>query len=109
MQKIKEYIESALSFQSFQFKNNKNLDDKLNYYENAKADAVHCYHNIKKFLKKDKDILEIGGGIHLLTSYLNQEYKITSIEPGRFTAFTDEIRPNFKKNQLNIHTTIRRI
>ena len=90
MQKLK-IIESALSFQSFQFKNNKNLDDKLNYYENAKADAVHCYHNIKNF-KKDKDILEIGGGIHLLTSYLNQEYKITSIEPGRFTAFTDEIR-----------------
>ena len=106
MQDIKKYIENALSFQSFQFKNNKNLDDKLNYYENAKADAVHCYHKIKKFLKKDKDILEIGGGIHLLTSYLNQEYKITSIEPGRFTAFTDEIRGQIlRKKQLNIHTT----
>ena len=106
MQDIKKYIENALSFQSFQFKNNKNLDDKLNYYENAKADAVHCYHNIKKFLKKDKDILEIGGGIHLLTSYLDREYKITSIDPGRFTAFTDEIRGQIlRKNQLNIHTT----
>ena len=106
MQDVKKYIERTLSFQNFDFKENNNLDDIKNYYEDAKADADHCYKNIKKFLNKDKNILEIGGGIHLLTSFLNQENKITSIEPGNFTGFTDEIRNQIMiKNKLNIHTT----
>ena len=106
MQEIKKYINETLSFQSFDLKSNENLNYTKNYYENAKSDAVHCYEIIKKFLKKDNDILEIGGGIHLLTSFLNQEYKVTSIEPGGFTGFTDEIRSQImNKNKLNIHTT----
>ena len=106
MEDIKKYINETLSFQSFGLKNNKDFNFTKNYYENATADAVHCYESIKKFLKKDKDILEIGGGIHLLTSFLNQEYKITSIEPGGFTGFTDGIRNQImNKNKLNIHTT----
>ena len=81
MQDIKKYIENALSFQSFQFKNNKNLDDKLNYYENAKADAVHCYHNIKKFLKKDnkesnlKEDLNTYKIIETLKEKINEKIK----------------------------------
>ena len=106
MKDIKKYINETLSFQSFGLKNNEDFNFTKNYYENATADAVHCYGSIKKFLKKDKDILEIGGGIHLLTSFLNQEYKITSIEPGGFTGFTDGIRNQImNKNKLNIHTT----
>ena len=106
MKDIKKYINETLNFQSFGLKNNEDFNFTKNYYENATADAVHCYGSIKKFLKKDKDILEIGGGIHLLTSYLNQEYKITSIEPGGFTGFTDGIRNQImNKNKLNIHTT----
>tara|TARA_B100001027_G_scaffold155265_1_gene109202 strand:+ start:726 stop:1571 length:846 start_codon:yes stop_codon:yes gene_type:complete len=106
MEDIKKYINETLSFQSFGLKNSKDFNFTKNYYENATADAVHCYESIKKFLKKDKDILEIGGGIHLLTSFLNQEYKITSIEPGGFTGFTDGIRNQImNKNKLNIHTT----
>ena len=105
MQDIKEYIDNFLNFQSFDLKKNENLDKTKNYYENARADAIHCYESIKKFLDKDKNILEIGGGIHLLTSFLNQKYKITSIEPSGFTGYTDEIRSQIMtKNKLNIHT-----
>ncbi len=106
MQDVEKYINKTLSFESFNFEKKKDLKDIKNYYENAKADAEHCYSTIKKFLTKDKDVLEVGGGIHLLTSFLNQEYKITSIEPGSFTGFTDEIRNQIMvKNKLNIHTT----
>ncbi len=106
MQDVKKFIDKTLSFQSFELRNDENFNETKNYYENATADAVHCFRSIKKFLKKDKDILEIGGGIHLLTTFLNQEYKITSIEPGGFTGFTDKIRSQImSKNKLNIHTT----
>ena len=80
--------------------------DQLTYFNNAKADAIHCYNVIKKYLHKDKKILEVGGGIHLLTSFLHQDYDITSIEPGDFTDFTDELRNKILDLQkLKIHTT----
>ena len=68
------------------FSDNFNLNinnsvDMQRYYQNAKADAIHCYQSIEKYLDKDKKILEVGGGIHLLTSFLNKDYDITSIEP----------------------------
>ena len=48
----------------------------------------------------------MGGGIHLLTSFLSQNYNVTSIEPGGFTGFTDELRSKIiNKNKLNVHTT----
>jgi 2-polyprenyl-3-methyl-5-hydroxy-6-metoxy-1,4-benzoquinol methylase len=74
------------------------------YLENAMADANHCYKTIKPYLKKKK-ILEIGGGIHLLTKYLEyKNYNITSVEPGNFADYIDKLR-KLLKNKLNIHTT----
>jgi len=43
------------------------------------------------------------GSIHLLTSFLRQDYDITSIEPG---GFTDELRNKIlDKHKLKVHTT----
>jgi 2-polyprenyl-3-methyl-5-hydroxy-6-metoxy-1,4-benzoquinol methylase len=83
-----------------------NSEDAKRYYQNAKADAIHCYQSIEKYLDKDKKILEVGGGIHLLTSFLHQDYDITSIEPGGFTGFTDELRNKIlDQHKLKVHTT----
>jgi 2-polyprenyl-3-methyl-5-hydroxy-6-metoxy-1,4-benzoquinol methylase len=86
-----------------------NLDiskDVKRYYQNAQADAIHCYQSIKKYLDKDKKILEVGGGIHLLTSFLHHDYDITSIEPGGFAGFTDDLRNKILDQQkLKVHTT----
>ena len=48
---------------NFNLKNlNINSSDYLQrYYQNAKADAIHCYQSIEKYLRKDKKILEVGG------------------------------------------------
>ena len=81
-------------------------EDQLTYFNNAKADTIHCYQSIKKYLLKDKKILEVGGGIHLLTSFLHQDYDITSIEPGGFIGFTDELRNKIlDQHKLKVHTT----
>jgi len=101
------------SIQNYFFHNlnlkNLNLDsseDTQRYYQNARADAIHCYQSIKKYLHKNKKILEVGGGIHLLTSFLHQDYDITSIEPGRFTDFTDELRNKIlDQHKLKVRTT----
>ena len=83
-----------------------NSEDTQRYYQNAKADAIHCYQSIEKYLDKDSKILEVGGGIHLLTSFLHQDYDITSIEPGGFTGFTDELRNKIlDQHKLKVHTT----
>ena len=79
---IGDFIENNLNIKNFVFKENKNFNDIKNYYENAKADSIYCYSKILDFLSKDKKILEVGGGIHLLTSFLNKEFNITSVEPG---------------------------
>jgi hypothetical protein len=42
----------------------------------------------------------------LLTSFLQQNYDITSIEPGGFTGFTDELRNKIlNQHKLKAHTT----
>jgi SAM-dependent methyltransferase len=96
------------------FLNNLNLknlninssEDALQYYLNAQADAIHCYQQIKKYLFKDKKILEVGGGIHLLTSFLHQDYDITSIEPGSFADFIDVLRNKIlNQHDLKVYTT----
>ena len=38
-----------------------NSEDAQRYYQNAKADAIHCFRSIEKYLDKDKKILEVGG------------------------------------------------
>jgi 2-polyprenyl-3-methyl-5-hydroxy-6-metoxy-1,4-benzoquinol methylase len=88
------YLDSSLS------------NDQITYLEYAKSDAIHCYQGIEKYLSKDKKILEVGGGIHLLTSFLHQNYDITFIEPGGFTGFTDELRNKIlDQHKLKVHTT----
>ena len=62
---IKEYLDV---FKTKYFNNLKGLKEQN--YNNAKADAIFAYHNINKFLDKDKKILEVGGGIHLLINYI---------------------------------------
>jgi SAM-dependent methyltransferase len=93
---------------NFNLKNlNLNIsEDAQKYYQNAKVDAIHCYQSIENYLDKDKKILEVGGGIHLLTSFLHQNYNITSIEPGGFSGFTDELRNEILAHHtLKVHTT----
>jgi len=98
---IKEYLDD---FKIKYFNNLKGLKEKN--YNNAKADAVFAYYNINKFLDKDKKILEVGGGIHLFTNFLHQNYDITSIEPGGFTEATNDLRNQILlQNRLNVHTT----
>jgi SAM-dependent methyltransferase len=81
-------------------------EDQLTYFNNAKADTIHCYKSIEKYLHKDKKILEVGGGIHLLTSFLQQDYDITSIEPGGFIGFTDQLRNKIlDEHKLRVYTT----
>ena len=106
--KISDYIDKNFSFQNIVFQNDKNYENKKNYYQNVKADAIYCYKSISEFLvKKNQKILEVGGGIHLLTNYLKEEgYNITSVEPGGFTDLTDDLRMKIlNKNKLNVFTT----
>ena len=106
MNTISDYLEKNFKFNDFKIENNINFNSSKNYLNNAKADAIHCYQFIRKHLKKDKKILEVGGGIHLLTNYLNQDYDITSIEPGGFTDYTNTLRDKIvSNNNLKIHTT----
>ena len=88
---------------NFEELNSKEISE---YYQNAKADAIYCYQFIKDHLHKNKKVLEVGGGVHLLTSFLNQEYDVTSVEPGGFTDYTNELRNKIlSKNNLKVHTT----
>ena len=50
-------------FDNFNLKNlNLNISkDAQKYYQNARADAIHCYQSIEKHLYKDIKILEVGG------------------------------------------------
>ena len=106
MNDIKNYIEKNLELENFKFENDANYKNIKNYYNNAKADAIHCYESIKGYLDKNKKILEVGGGIHLLTSFLSQEYDVTSVEPGGFTNYTDNLRNKIlSKNNLKVVTT----
>lgn len=104
--KIEDYFEKNLSLDSFNLQNKNNFYDIKNYYQNAKADSIYCYQTISKYLLKDQKILEVGGGIHLLTSYLSEKYDITSIEPGSFTEYTDDIRKQIlSRKKINTFTT----
>ena len=106
MSNILFYIEKYLEVENFNFENDANYNDIKKYYNNAKADAIHCYQFLKEYLHKDKKILEVGGGVHLLTSFLSQEYDVTSVEPGGFTNYTNQLRNKIlSKNNLKVHTT----
>ena len=50
MSNIHLYIEKNLELENFNFENDANYNDIKNYYNNAKADAIHCYQFIKEHL-----------------------------------------------------------
>ena len=106
LEQIRDYIENNFSFESLEINTKSNIDEIKRHYVNSKVDAIYCYEFIKSFLTKDKKILEVGGGIHLLTSYLNNNYDVTSIEPGGYKSFTNELRNKIlSKKNLKVHTT----
>ena len=90
---IDEFIENRFPIQSLIANGSEYVKDAEWYYKNAKADAIFSYNAIKNKISKNKKILEVGGGIHLLTSYLKElNFYITSIEPGSFGPHIDRIR-----------------
>lgn len=101
--KIKEYIEKNFSLENLKISNNLNFTKED--YLNAKVDAIQCFETIQPYLNKDKEILEVGGGMHLLTNFLQyKNFNITSIEPGNF--YEHILRSKvLKKNDTNIYTT----
>ena len=103
MDNISKYIETSLIIEQFTNHDNENGQEIKSYYLNAKADAIHCYSTIKKYLNKDKKILDVGGGIHLLTSFLNQVHDITSIEPGKFNNYTEQLRNHIIKMNICLY------
>lgn len=75
------------------------------YLQNAIADAEFTLNKIQPYLNKSLKILEVGGGLHLLSAYLYEnDYDITSLEPGNFNFFIDKLRENVMK-ELNPKNT----
>ena len=56
---ISDYFESNF-LENFNLKHEQNLSLKIEYYNNAKSDAIHCYKSIEKYLHKK--IKKSGGG-----------------------------------------------
>ena len=76
------------------------------YYENVKADAIYEFNSISKYINKDIKILEVGGGLHFLSIFLNQNgYNVISLEQGGFAGYIDIMRNNVLKiaSHLNIN------
>lgn len=103
---IYSFIENNIKIDQINTPSNLEISKLRQYSADAKADAIHCYEEIRGYLHEDKDILEVGGGIHYLTSFLNQKYNITSVEPGGFEKHADHLRQQIlNKNKMNIHTS----
>lgn len=100
---IQDYLKRKFPYEKII---NKNSNHERWFFENQISDAINGYSIIKKFLKKNKKILEIGGGMHMLSNYLAYlKYDITSIEPGGFRKEIDNIRRKilkFKEPNLKI-------
>ncbi len=101
--KIETFLYSRITKESLF----KGIDDPIEkkeaskYLQNAISDAEFTLSKIEPYLNKNKKILEVGGGIHLLSSFLYENgYDITSIEPGNFTFFVEKLRKNII-NELN--------
>jgi hypothetical protein len=105
--KIETFLYSKLSKESL-FKDIKDPIEKKEaekYLNNAIADAEFTLSKIQPYLYKNINILEVGGGLHLLSSFLYEnDYEITSLEPGNFTFFVDKLRENIIK-ELNPKNT----
>ena len=105
MNKLKDFFEKIFNIEDYLSQDKNNFNDVSEYFKNVQSDAIHCFDCIKKYLKKDQKILEVGGGIHFLTNFLDLEYDITSIEPGQFAGFADKMRSQaLNQKQLKVHT-----
>lgn len=111
MSEVKKYFSSKISNENL-LKNIDNfttLKHAQEYLENSIADAEFALTTLKPYLNKEIEILEIGGGLHILSSYLQENgYKITSIEPGNFTSYVIQLRKNIievlkPQNIINTH------
>lgn len=99
-------IEKEKLFENINGKDERDAAEK--YLQNAINDAEFALNFLEPYLKTNMKILEVGGGLHLLSSYLHfQGYDITSIEPGDFTLFVNKLRKNILKvlNKTTIYTT----
>jgi hypothetical protein len=105
--KIENFLYSKSSKEAL-FKGIEDITEKKEaeqYLQNAIADAEFTLNRIQPYLYKSIKILEVGGGLHLLSAYLYEnEYHITSLEPGNFTFFIDNLRENIIK-ELNPKNT----
>lgn len=107
---IENFINYKFNIKDLITNKTENYHEIQSYYNNAKYDAIHSFSRIKNYLNKDYKILEIGGGIHLLTNYLKEFYDITSIEPGGYSDnFSDNVdllrNAILKIDNKNIFTT----
>ena len=68
MNSIRNYFLDNFNLKNLNINSSKHVQ---RYYQNAQADAIHCYQTIERHLHKDKKILEVGGGefICLLVFY----------------------------------------
>ena len=92
---LKHFVEKNLNISGIfnEFTNENELAYINKYYNNSIADAEYTFKVIQPYLDKKKKILEIGGGIHLLSYYLDYlGYDIISLEPGGFGTSIDKFR-----------------
>jgi 2-polyprenyl-3-methyl-5-hydroxy-6-metoxy-1,4-benzoquinol methylase len=107
MDEINNFIKNKIKIHEiYKGINNKNLRLAKWYFENAISDAQYNLTRIKPYLKKNKKILEVGGGLNILSAYLHKSnYKIKSIEPGGFNPTWDKLKENLRK-KLNLKNII---
>ena len=84
MQNISEFLNQNFKLENLVSKNINDYNDVKNYFQNAEKDAVYFFNQISLYLNNNSKILEVGGGIHLLTNYLKKFYDVTSVEPGSY-------------------------
>jgi SAM-dependent methyltransferase len=107
MNEINNFIKNKIKIQEiYKGINNKNLKLAKWYFENAISDAQYNLTKIRPYLKTNKKILEVGGGLNILSAYLHKSnYNIKSIEPGGFNPTWDKLKENLKK-KLNLKNIV---
>lgn len=109
MNEVKNFFYSKISKEKLfnNIENSNLLNNAEEYLENSIADAEFALTTLNPYLNKEIEILEIGGGLHILSTYLQENgYKITSVEPGNFTSYVVQLRKNIievlqPKNLIN--------
>ena len=110
MSNITKFLNQNFKLDNLIPKNINDYDDVKSYFQNAKNDAIYSYNQISIYLNNETKILEVGGGIHLLTNYLKKFYDVTSVEPGNYAdGYANNIdilrEQVLKFDNSKIHTT----